>query len=213
MAFVIAIAQRKGGAGKSTLAATLATALASDGARVALLDTDPQKSLVRWHAERAGALSQAAALAFEDPSGWRVPAALDRLRKSYDFVLVDTPPHDDTDARLAIRGADLALVPLQPSHADLWASEATLGMAKVEKTPVQLVLNRVPPTGKLRDEIQAALAAQKLPVLDAMLGNRNAFPAAFARGLGVTEAAPRSIAAEEARALAASILRIAKKKG
>lgn len=213
MAFVIAVAQRKGGAGKSTLAATLATALAGQGARVALLDTDPQKSLARWHAERAGAAAQAAALAFEDPSGWRVPAALDRLRKTHDFVVVDTPPHDDTDARLAIRGADLALVPLQPSHADLWASEATLGMAKAERTPVQMVLNRVPPTGKLKDEIAAALAEKGLPVLETTLGNRSAFPSAFARGLGVTEAAPRSIAAEEARLLAQSIARLVKKKG
>lgn len=213
MAFVIAIAQRKGGAGKSTLAATLATALAGRGARVALLDTDPQKSLARWHAERAGAMAQAAALAFEDPSGWRVPAALDRLRQSHDFVVVDTPPHDDTDARLAIRGADLALVPLQPSHADLWASEATLGMAKAEKTPVQMVLNRVPPAGKLKDEIAAALAEKGLPVLGTTLGNRSAFAAAFARGLGVTEAAPRSIAADEARALAESVARLMKKKG
>ena len=213
MAFVIAVAQRKGGAGKSTLAANLATALAGGGARVALLDTDPQKSLVRWRAQREGALAQAAALAFEDPSGWRVPAALDRLRRGHDFVVVDTPPHDDTDARLAIRGADLALVPLQPSHADLWSSEATLGLAAAERRPVQMVLNRVPPTGRLKDEILTELAARKLPVLEATIGNRSAFPAAFAHGLGVTEAAPRSAAAEEMRALAESIARFAKRKG
>jgi chromosome partitioning protein len=213
MAFVIAVAQRKGGAGKSTLAANLATTLAQSGARVALLDTDPQKSLVQWRAQRDGAIAQAAALAFEDPSGWRVPAALDRLRKGHDFVVVDTPPHDDTDARLAIRGADLALVPLQPSHADLWSSEATLNMAAAEKRPVRMVLNRVPPTGRLRDEIMAELARRKLPVMDAMLGNRSAFPAAFAKGLGVTEAAPRSAAAEEMRVLAESIARLAKRKG
>ncbi len=211
MAFIIAVAQRKGGAGKSTLAATLATALAEAGARVALLDTDPQKSLVRWHAQRQSSLAQAAALAFEDPSGWRVPAALERLRRAYEYVIVDTPPHDDTDARLAIRGADLALVPLQPSHADLWSCEATLGIAAAEKRPVRLVLNRVPASGRLRDEIMAELAARKLPLLGPMLGNRSAFPTAFARGLGVTEAAPRTIAAEEARALAKAIAHLARK--
>ena len=47
-ALVITIAQRKGGAGKTTLAAQLAVAWARCGARVAALDTDPQGSLGAW---------------------------------------------------------------------------------------------------------------------------------------------------------------------
>ena len=54
MSFVIAIAQQKGGAGKSTVAASLAVALAASGLRVALLDTDPQATLSRWWALRKG---------------------------------------------------------------------------------------------------------------------------------------------------------------
>jgi chromosome partitioning protein len=115
MAFIIAVAQRKGGAGKSTLAANLAAAFAGQGERVALLDTDPQKTLVHWHGQRGQAGSRANALDFDAPAGWRVPAACDKLRRSHDVILLDTPPHDDTDARIAIRAADLVLVPLQPS--------------------------------------------------------------------------------------------------
>lgn len=204
MAFVVAVAQRKGGAGKSTVAATLATTWARAGRRVALLDSDPQQSLARWHALRAGQ-AQAAPLHFEAVAGWRMPAALDRLRASHDLLVIDTPPHAETDARIAIRAADLVLVPLQPSAADLWAMDATLEMVAAERRTARLLLNRVPATGRLRDEIAAELERRKLPLLAAMLGNRTAFASAFAQGLGVAEASPRGTAATEARALSQAI--------
>ncbi|PWC30386.1 ParA family partition ATPase [Teichococcus aestuarii] len=204
MALVVAVAQRKGGAGKSTVAATLATALAASGHGVALLDSDPQQTLARWNQERQGR-AQAAALRFEAVAGWRMPATLDRLRREHDFLIIDTPPHADTDSRIAIRAADLVLVPLQPSHADLWAMDATLDVAAAERRPVRLLMNRVPPSGRLRDEIAAELARRGLPVLAPTLGNRTAFASAFAQGLGVAEAAPRGTAADEARALARAI--------
>lgn len=205
MAFVIAVAQRKGGAGKSTLAANLAAALAGTGERVALLDTDPQRTLSHWHELRAGAGSRANVLDFDAPAGWRVPAALDKLRRSHDLVLLDTPPHDDTDARIAIRGADLVLIPLQPAHPDLWAMQATLDLAKAEKRPAALALNRVPAQGRLPAEIAAEIRKRGLTLLDAPIGNRAGFAQAFAAGLGVTEHAPRSAAADEVHALAAAL--------
>jgi chromosome partitioning protein len=211
MAFVVAVAQRKGGAGKSTLAANLAAAFAGLGESVALLDTDPQKTLTHWHAARQAAGLKAHALHFEAPSGWRVPGACDKLRRSHDIVLLDTPPHDDTDARIAIRAADLVLVPLQPSAADLWAMGATLELARAEKRPAALTLNRVPAQGRLGAEVAAALRTQGLTLLEAPLGNRSGFATAFAAGLGVTEAAPRSVAADEVRALALAVRGLARR--
>jgi chromosome partitioning protein len=198
------VAQRKGGAGKSTVAATLATSLAVQGQRVALLDSDPQQSLARWNQERQSR-PQAAPLLFEAVAGWRMPATLDRLKRDHDVLIIDTPPHADTDSRIAIRAADLVLVPLQPSPADLWAMDATLEVAGAERRPARLVLNRVPSSGRLRDEIAAEIARRGLPLLEPVLGNRTAFATAFAQGLGVAEAAPRGTAATEARALARAI--------
>lgn len=204
MAFVIAVAQRKGGAGKSTIAANLATAFAEAGERVALLDIDPQRSLARWD-ELRGRARKARPLHFEAPSGWRVPGVLDRLRREQDVVLLDTAPHDDTDARVAIRAADLVLVPLQPSAADLWSMDGTLDLARKEGRPTALVLNRVPSAGRLREQVAAEIERRGLPLLAPVLGNRTAFAQAFMAGLGVVEAAPRGAAAEEARALAAAL--------
>jgi cellulose biosynthesis protein BcsQ len=45
---VITIAQRKGGAGKTTLATQFAVTWARHGARVAALDIDPQGSFSAW---------------------------------------------------------------------------------------------------------------------------------------------------------------------
>src|SRR6185437_1961973 len=150
MAVVITVAQQKGVTGKTTLAANLAAALAPSR-RVALLDIDPQKSLTRWHALRHARLQEAAALTFSDISGWRLTAELDRLKRTHDFVLVDSPPQIDTDAKRAVRGADLVLVPVQPSPPDVWAAEGTLALAQSERRPAHIVLNRVPPAGKLRE--------------------------------------------------------------
>ncbi len=200
MAMVITVAQQKGGTGKTTLAANLAAAFAPSR-RVALLDIDPQKSLGRWHSLRRARLQQAASLAFSDTSGWRLPAELDRLKRDHDLVLIDSPPHLETDARVAVRAADIVLVPIQPSLPDVWAAEGTLKLAADERSPAHLVFNRTPVTSKLRDSIAADLAARGLPLLRSALGNRAGFAHAFAAGLGVTEAAPRSTAAAELRAL------------
>jgi len=204
MAFVIAVAQRKGGAGKSTIAANLAAAYAEAGQRVALLDLDPQRSLARWDAQR-GRAAKARPLHFEAPSGWRVPGILDRLRREHDIVLLDTAPHDDTDARVAVRGADLVLVPLQPSPADLWSMDGTLDLAKKEGRPLTLVLNRAPASGRLLDSVKAEIAARDLPLAGPVIGNRTAFAQAFMAGLGAVESAPKGVAAEEMRALAAAL--------
>jgi chromosome partitioning protein len=204
MAFVIAVAQRKGGAGKSTIAANLATAYAEQGQRVALLDVDPQHSLARWD-ELRGRSPKARPLHFEAPSGWRVPGILDRLRRDSDVVLLDTAPHDDTDARVAIRSADLVIVPLQPSAADLWSMDATLDLAKKEGRQVLLVLNRAPASGRLLDSVTAAIRERGLPLAGATIGNRAAYAQAFMAGLGAVEAAPKGVAAEEMRALAAAL--------
>jgi chromosome partitioning protein len=203
MAVVITVAQQKGGAGKTMLAANLAVALAPLH-RTALLDIDPQHTLARWAALRV-AHPAIPSITCSDVSGWRLRSELDRLMRDFDLVVIDSPPQIDTDARRAIRVADLVLVPVQPSAPDRWAAEGTLALAAAERRRAALVLNRAPTSAGPRFKALGELSATGHMLLTASLGNRAGFAQAFGRGLGVIEAAPRSVAAAEMRVLAERI--------
>jgi chromosome partitioning protein len=200
---VITIAQRKGGAGKTTLAAQLANEWARRRARVALLDIDPQASLAAWvdlRRQRLGATS--IGFDFAALPGWRAAQWIEDRRRSADFVVIDCPPHAETEARMAVRAAALVLIPMQPSALDLWATEATLKMARDERRRPLIVLNRVPPRSGLTDRIAGDIAEFGAPVAATRIGNRIALVRAMAAGLGVTESVGASLAAAEISALA-----------
>ncbi len=201
VARVITVAQQKGGAGKTTLAAHLAVAWAGSGKRrVAIVDTDPQGSLTQWYKVREASFEETD-LTFAAISGWRVRSEIDRLKHTHDIIVIDSPPHTDAEARTAIRAADLVVIPLQPSPMDVWATSATISICKQEKVPVKMVLNRVHPQAKLTE----AISGEMVGLSSNRFGNRVIFAGALMHGLGVTEAEPNSIAADEVRALAKEI--------
>jgi chromosome partitioning protein len=204
MTHIITVAQQKGGAGKTTLAVNLAAWFARS-MRVALFDIDPQHSAARWMQLRQGK-PNLPTITFSDVAGWRLAGELDRLRAAHDLIIIDSPPHVETDARLAVRAASLILVPVQPSAPDVWAADSTLALAKAEKRPVRMVLNRVPPTNtKLTDEIRKMIKTQGTATLAATLANRTGFAQAFLNGMAAHEAAPRSLAAAELQAVAEEV--------
>ena len=111
---IITVAQQKGGAGKTTIAANLAVALSRMGKTVSLLDTDPQGSLGRWFMTRRE--NGDPGMGFSTASAWGVSYECDKLRKTFDFVLVDTPPKIDSDLKPAIRESDLVIAPVSASQ-------------------------------------------------------------------------------------------------
>ena len=203
---VIAIAQQKGGAGKTTLAAQLTVAWTREGRRVALLDIDPQGSLAAWAALRGERLGPAK-LGFDFAAlpGWRAGDWIERRAREAELVVVDSPPHAELEAKIALRAADLVIVPLQPSPLDLWSSATTLRLARAEGRKLLAVLNRVPARSALVDGVTAALVRDGVPIAAATLGSRVAFAQAMAQGRGVVESAPAGLAAAEITALAKEI--------
>jgi chromosome partitioning protein len=203
---VITIAQRKGGAGKTTLAAQLAVAWAKTGARVAVLDIDPQGSLAAWVGLRRARFGEAnIGFEFAALPGWRAEQWISEHARDADFVIIDSPPHVETEARIAVRAAGLVLIPVQPSPLDLWATEATLAMAKNERRPALAVLNRVPPRSTATERIAADLGYLGVAIATGRIGNRVALVQAMAQGVGVLETAAASPAAAEIAALAGEV--------
>ena len=199
-------AQQKGGAGKTTLAAHLAIAWSEAGLRVAIVDIDPQGSLTRWFQTRKDQLNGKTGIGHTQITGWRTQQAVERLTLENDIVVIDSPPHAETEARIAVRSAHLVIVPVQPSPMDMWATQPTLDLAREEKVPALVVINRVPPRAKLADELIELIRGMGAPVANAQVGNRIQFAAALFEGRSVTESARRTRAAEEIQELAAEIL-------
>ena len=171
---IITVSAQKGGSGKTLLASLLAMAWRRDeGAEVAVLDVDPQGSLGEWYERREAALGEEeAGLTLRTASGWGARRESRALSRDCDVVVVDTPPHADLEARSAMELADLVVVPVQPTPADLWTVSATLEHAARAEVPALVVLNRVPPRARLTAEIEASLAEMDAQVASARLCNR-----------------------------------------
>ena len=83
---IIAVAQQKGGAGKTTLAVQLAVTLAVNGQRVGLIDIDPQKSSSAWHAVRDKKIGAENTIVLASIAGWKLDTALNRQTRNVDVV-------------------------------------------------------------------------------------------------------------------------------
>ena len=204
---IITVAQHKGGAGKTTLSVQLAVALNQAGARVAIIDVDPQGSTTQWFAARQNRLGEKNKIKSFQMQGWKLMREAPALVQEYDFIIVDSPPHADSEASIAVRQADLVLVPIQPSPLDIWACGPTLQLVLQEKKPLTLVLNRVPARAKLNEAIMERLDKINIQVARQTLGNRVAYAASILQGLGVVEYEPSGTATAEIRNLAREVCR------
>jgi chromosome partitioning protein len=194
----ISILSRKGGVGKTTLAVHLAVAAGQQGASVALVDLDPQKSAGDWWRARSVNVP-----ALVETTARDVPAVIDAAKSDgFDWCILDTPPHADLEPVAAARVANLVVIPTRPGILDLRAIGATVELVKALKVPAVIVLNHVPAArgfgeASIVSEARQGLEAYGLPVAPMAIAQRVALSHALIDGRAVTEFEPDGKAADE----------------
>lgn len=204
---IFGILNQKGGVGKTTLAVNLAACLARGGARVLLIDADPQGSALDWAAARVDA-PLFSVVGFPRPTIHREIA---EIGKGYDHVVIDGPPRVTDLARSAIMASDIVVIPVQPSPYDIWAADEIVKLideARVFKENIKsaFVVNRKITNTAIGRDVRDALAAYPVPVLRSFVTQRVIFAEAVARGQAVFEVDVDGPAGTEIAAVAAELI-------
>lgn len=202
----ITVISRKGGAGKTTVALSLALAARQAGLKALVADIDPLHSageVLRGRPEADSLLVETAA------------AKLFILndvctKRGVDLLVIDTPVQPEADIVLAVNAADLCLAVTRPNTLDIAAVQQSVSLVRRMNARGLVVLNQCPPlrNGEEQAGVQRATEALKfggVPTAHAKLRARTAYQHAFAHHCGVTEWDPSGEAAADVLKLLAEI--------
>ena len=205
----VAVVNSKGGVGKTTLSAALAVRAARESKRVAMVDLDPQKSLVEWWRRRGktenpqifeGADTAADAVEALELDGW-------------DWVFLDGPPAFLTVIQEAIGAADFTLIPVKPSMLDLLATQDAVALASKAGAEFLCVFNDVGPRETVVDKARALLFNQGVPIANTQIVHRTSHITSMTVGKSAAEinSGKDSAAVEETEKLWSEVKALATK--
>jgi len=194
---IIAIVGNKGGAGKTTLSVNLAAGI-SQQSSIAVIDADPQGSSLQWRAI-AGDIVNFPVYA---PT-FSLKQQSQSYAKKTDFVLIDCPPSVKAPQTISVlEFADVAIIPVQPSPIDLWATvhiEKAISEAKETNPNLKaiLVINQLESRTTLSKLVREVLDEIALPVADTAIRRRAIYRNSALEGKSVFNVGKRGADAVE----------------
>ncbi len=210
---VITIGSQKGGAGKSTVAINMALMIASSSKnyRVALVDTDKQRSCIQTLGKNSR----------DNLTVYEVQSKPNRtiMELEEDVVVVDTPPHSHELMHLAAAVSNVVIIPIQPSPLDIRAANDTVKALTIIRAEVNpdlqccFLLNRLKAGTILAKELRSTV--EKLypfNVLETSLFDRQLYKQSLITGQSVMEFDKNSPAAQEMAELVVEVLKLVSNK-
>ena len=193
---IFTFANTKGGAGKTTAVALLASGLARRGFKVEVIDADPQRWASRWIESLADPLPGLAVQSFVTETSIKTKIAEAAARA--DHVIVDLPGAASRAMAIAIAVSDSVIVPVQGCAMDAHGGAQVLELIGYLKRkanldiPHAVMLSRVNPLVSTRalNAVKAMLEARGVPLLGAALVERAAFREMFDYALPIDRLNP-----------------------
>jgi chromosome partitioning protein len=184
---VLTIANRKGGAGKSTCAAHFSVEADRMNLKTILIDLDPQKTLEGWWNKR------------EQENPYLLDVVADELSKTleqlkekgFDLCIIDTPGDASINAISGMQSADLVIIPSKPTPADLAAIGRTINLVEECKKPFIFVITQGVTRQKSTLQTVSALS-QYGAVPPDIITNRTSYASAMGMGVSAADSDPNA---------------------
>jgi len=234
---IVALANNKGGVGKTTTALNLAAGLSKQKKKVLLIDLDTQQNLTLTcgvdiendlqdstlfdvfygYTDINDCLFQiyddtpdfdiivgGVGLADKELKPERLRAALQKLEKQYDYIVIDTPPSLNSITKMAIKAANDVIIPVQPNKYSLWGIGSLYGFIQEVNPDIKIAglllvgINERTNLGKQYiEDYKAAAKAIKTKLFKTMIHNSITIPESQDYGKTIYKHAPRSTVAKD----------------
>ena len=174
---IITTATTKGGAGKTTVAQMIIGAVHELGYSIGVIDTDENQTLSSW-LNTSNKMAIDCRVVLEES---KVVDEAQKMNRKHDLVVIDTPGAQSQATVFAIGCADLVIIPLQLSKADVVQAQKTFNLVQStanltgRSIPARLLLTGYTPKTNIAKKVRQRVKDYALPTFKTRFHNLVAY--------------------------------------